>query len=50
MNFEKYVDYSKVHEDDFIPLRASFLEQPGNRKVQTKEDVHYTHIGEFSNR
>lgn len=48
--FEKYVDYSKVHQDAIVPQRVSFLEQPGNRKVQTKGDVHYTHIGEFVNR
>ena len=50
VDFEKYVDYSKVHRDNFIPLRVSFLDKTVKRKVQTKEDIHYDHIGEFFNR
>jgi MoaA/NifB/PqqE/SkfB family radical SAM enzyme len=50
VNFARYVDYSRVHKDAVIPQRVSFLDQPGMRKVQTKEGVHYIHIGEFNNR
>jgi len=50
VDFARYVDYSRVYQHAVVPQRVSFLDQPGTRKVQTKDDVHYTYIGEFVNR
>jgi len=48
--FENDIDYSKVYRDTLVPERVSFLDQGANRKVQIKDDLHYTHLGEFINR
>jgi MoaA/NifB/PqqE/SkfB family radical SAM enzyme len=48
--FEHYVDYSRVFKDTNVPRRVSYLDQPAKRKAQTKDDPHYTPIGEFFNR
>jgi hypothetical protein len=48
--FEHYVDYSRVFKDTNVPRRVSYLDQPPKRKAQTKDDPHYTPIGEFFNR
>jgi len=49
INFEEYVDYSKVHHDDYVPKRDIFLTQNVKKRVQTKDEVHYDRFGEFFN-
>jgi hypothetical protein len=44
------VDYSRVFRDANVPRRVSYLDQAAKRKAQTKDDPHYTPIGEFFNR
>lgn len=48
--FDKYVDYSHIHQDENIIQRESYLGKTIKRKVQTKTDVHYLNIGEFYNK
>ena len=50
VEFEKYIDYSIVQQDDLIPQRISFLDQKVKREVQSKQDNRYTKIGEYNNR
>jgi hypothetical protein len=48
--FEQYVDYSRVHRDGQVARRMFHLDQPAKRKAQTKDDPHYTPLGEYHNR
>lgn len=49
LNVGKHVCYSQVHAHASVPHRTSYLDMPGNKRVQSKKDVHYTYIGEFRN-
>jgi MoaA/NifB/PqqE/SkfB family radical SAM enzyme len=48
--FEKYVDYSRIYQDHDKPNRCSFLNQTGSKRIQSKDDEHYIHLGEYVNR
>lgn len=50
VNFDRYVDYSTIHEDPRIVQRTSYLENPPKRKVQPAESLHYTQFDGFDNR
>jgi len=48
--FDEYVDYSIVYRDTEVPKRESYLDRTTKKTVQTKDDVHYIHLGEFFNK
>jgi MoaA/NifB/PqqE/SkfB family radical SAM enzyme len=50
VDFGRYIDYSHVHDDQNVPKRHSYLGKSVKRRAQTRDDVHYDHIGEFHNR
>jgi hypothetical protein len=42
ISFERYVDYASVHKDPDVLLRPSFLGQSFKRKIELKDEPHYT--------
>jgi len=42
ISFERYVDYVSVYKDSEVPLRPSFLGQSFKRKIELKDEPHYT--------
>lgn len=50
IDFKRYVDYSRVNPNAEVAHRIYYLDQPGERKVQRKDDVHYVHLGNYDNR
>jgi hypothetical protein len=50
VNFDDYIDYSKVYEDPKIPQRQSYLNSKYKRELQKKDDEHYIFIGDFFNK
>lgn len=50
VNFDRYVDYSKVHRDPKIVQRTSYLENSPKRKTQPAESLHYMQFDGFNNR
>lgn len=50
IDFRSYVNYSIPEEKIETARRSFYLDKPGERKVQRKDEEHYTHIGEFFNR
>ena len=49
INFEDYIDYSNVQK--YKPqVRQFYLDKAVKRNAQTKQDIHYDHIGEFVNK
>ncbi len=49
INFDRYIDHTYVHQGPPVPRREYYTGQPVDRKVQRKDDVHYTHLGTYEN-
>lgn len=50
VNFDAYIDYGHYVRDVDVPKRAFHLEDHEKRRVQTKDDEHYTFVGKYFNR
>ena len=48
--FDEYIDYGTCVTDEHVSQRPSYLEQSAERTVQSKDDEHYTHLGDYYNR
>jgi Fe-coproporphyrin III synthase len=49
IDFNRYVAYPVLNGETSVPGRAFYLEQPDKRKIQTREEEHYTQLGEYIN-
>lgn len=51
INFSRYIDHSIVYQDPVVPRRVPYASSsPVIRKVQRKEEEHYTQSESFNNR
>lgn len=50
INFQEYVDYSRVYQDHVKPARITFLDTQYRRQAQHKAAENYSQYGEFFNR
>lgn len=50
IEFKHYVNYPVLNEEAAVSRRAFYLEQPDERKIQTRADEHYTQLGEYINK
>ncbi len=51
IDFESAIDYTTCIQDENVARRVSYLDKPGEkRRVQTREDEHYTFLGDYRNR
>jgi MoaA/NifB/PqqE/SkfB family radical SAM enzyme len=50
VNFQRYLDYSNILEDDKITRRKFFLNETVKRTLQRKDDPHYQKTGEIFNK
>ena len=50
VNFDDYIDYGNIVHDAHAPKREFYLEKKEKGRVQTKDDEHYTFLGDFFNR
>lgn len=50
VDFGRYIDYSRVHQDAAVPAREYYLDKQVQRSVQKREQAHYARFGDFCNR
>ncbi|MBI5056312.1 MAG: radical SAM protein [Nitrospirae bacterium] len=50
INFQRYLDYTKVYIDEQVVYRRSYLDDSVKRNLQRKDEPHYKKFGEFFNK